>query len=205
MLDHVLLDAIGALRDAFEKALLERQAFEERFTTDVLLGDIVWETSYSLPGEGLPPRVRADLTIDWPTWSQTAYRSWYIGEPYDAPPRIELAVSFRVQRLATRPDPSAVIAVLPPESAPLGTETLTRAAPRIEELVDLDGGDTELAIEVTYEGEYLLVEDRLENGTVIDEDFSDIGGWIASVLVRLGDLNLDYRPADATNDGPDAT
>ena len=59
MLDHVFTDAIGALRDTFEKAFLERQAFEERFQVDVLLGDTTWETSYGLPGEGLPPRVQA--------------------------------------------------------------------------------------------------------------------------------------------------
>ncbi|HET8931310.1 MAG TPA: hypothetical protein VFN21_11680, partial [Acidimicrobiales bacterium] len=79
MLDHVFTDAIGALRDAVEGAFLERQAFEERFQADVLLGDLTWETSYSLPGEGAPPRTRADLTLAWPTWAQTAYRSWYIG------------------------------------------------------------------------------------------------------------------------------
>src|SRR5213592_2527264 len=90
MLDHVFTDAIGALRDAFENALLERQAFEERFQVDVLLGDMTWETSYGLPGEGLPPRVQADITLDWPTWAQTAYRSWYIGEPSDEAPRIEI-------------------------------------------------------------------------------------------------------------------
>ena len=71
MLDHVFTDAIGALREALERALLERQAFEERFQTDILLGDLTWETSYGLPGEGSPPRVRADITLDWPTWAQT--------------------------------------------------------------------------------------------------------------------------------------
>ena len=89
MLDHAFTDAIGALRDTFEKAFLERQAFEERFQVDVLLGDTTWETSYGLPGEGLPPRVQADITFDWPTWAQTAYRSWYIGEPSEEAPRIE--------------------------------------------------------------------------------------------------------------------
>ena len=42
MLDHVFTDAIGALRDAMENALLERQAFEEHFQADVLLGDLTW-------------------------------------------------------------------------------------------------------------------------------------------------------------------
>ncbi len=83
MLDHVFTDAIGALRDALESALLERQAFEERFSADVLLGDLTWATSYSLPGEGLPPRVQADLTLSWPTWAQTAWRTWYAGEMFD--------------------------------------------------------------------------------------------------------------------------
>ena len=71
MLDHVFTDAIGALRDALEKALLERQAFEERFQTDVLLGDLTWETSYSPARRGPAaagplrhhPRV-ADLVAD---------------------------------------------------------------------------------------------------------------------------------------------
>ena len=52
MLDHVFTDAISALRDAFEAAFLERQAFDEHFQVDVLLGDLSWETSYGLPGEG---------------------------------------------------------------------------------------------------------------------------------------------------------
>src|SRR5690606_31706260 len=117
MLDHVFTDAIGALRDAVESAFLERQAFEERFQADVLLGDLTWETSYSLPGEGQPPRTRADLTLDWPTWSQTAYRSWYIGEPFDEPPRIEIEIVLRVQRLAASPDPAAVLAALPDQGA----------------------------------------------------------------------------------------
>ena len=40
MLDHVFTDAISALRDAFEAAFLERQAFEEHFQVDVLLGNL---------------------------------------------------------------------------------------------------------------------------------------------------------------------
>ena len=45
MLDHVFTDAISALREAFEGAFLERQAFEEHFQMEVLLGDLTWETS----------------------------------------------------------------------------------------------------------------------------------------------------------------
>ena len=80
------LDAIGALRDALEAALLERMVPEERFQVDVLLGDTTWETCYGLPGEGSPPRVRADITLDWPTWSQSAFRSWLRREEPDDDP-----------------------------------------------------------------------------------------------------------------------
>ena len=80
VIDHILMNVIGSVRSAFEGALLEQQTFEERFQIDVFLGDISFETSYSLPGEQNPPRVRADVSLEWPTWSQSAYRSWSIGE-----------------------------------------------------------------------------------------------------------------------------
>jgi len=135
MLDHVFTDAIGALRDTFENALLERQAFEERFQADVLLGDLTWETSYGLPGEGSPPRVRADITLDWPTWAQTAYRSWYIGEPLEEGPRIEIEIVLRIQRMAQPPEASALLAVLPEQSPLIGVESLERTGPTIEAML----------------------------------------------------------------------
>ena len=97
MLDHILVDVISAIRRSFDEALLQRQAVEERFQVDVFLGDVSWETSYSLPGEEQPPRVRADVSVDWPTWSQTSYRSWSIGEPPDELPEIVVEIALRVQ------------------------------------------------------------------------------------------------------------
>src|SRR5438270_6761508 len=129
MLDHVFMDAIGALRDAFENALLERQALEERFQVDVLLGDTSWETAYSLPGEGLPPRVVAEVSLEWPTWSQASYRSWRIGESDGDPPEIDVEIVLRVQRLAGAPEPSGIVAVLPDEGPTLGEEPLHRSSP----------------------------------------------------------------------------
>ena len=113
MLDHILVDIISAIRRSFEQALLQRQAVEERFQVDVFLGDVSWETSYSLPGEEQPPRVRADVSVDWPTWSQTSYRSWSIGEPPDELPEIVVEVALRVQRLAEAPDTDMVLRALP--------------------------------------------------------------------------------------------
>ena len=196
MLDHVFTDAIGALRDTVESAMLERQAFEERFQADVLLGDLTWETSYALPGEGSPPRTRCDLTLDWPTWAQTAYRSWYIGEPLNEPPRIEIEIVFRIQRLANPPEPRSVLDVLPSESSPIGTERLYRSGPTVETIHDQDLDGVEYAIEVSYEGSYDLDESVLADGSKLDEHFSSMGGWIASTLVRLGDLTFEFLPPE---------
>ena len=196
MLDHVFTDAIGALRDALERALLERQAFEERFQTDVLLGDLTWETSYGLPGEGSPPRVRADLTLDWPTWAQSAYRSWYIGEEMDEGPRIEIEVVLRVQRLTQPPDPQVVLSALPEHSPTIGGEQLTRTGTTVETAYDDDMSSASHAIEVSYEGSYELDETSLEDGSILDTHFGAMGGWISSTLVRLGDLKFEFLAAD---------
>jgi hypothetical protein len=202
MLDHVFTDAIGALRDAMENALLERQAFEERFQVDVLLGDVTWETSYGLPGEGLPPRVRADLTLDWPTWSQTAYRNWYIGESSDETPEILVEVTFRVQRLVQRPEPDRVLAVLPETSPMIGDELLERSSPTVEQLYGPELESGEFAIELSYEGTIPLAESILADGSALDEQFKSIGGWVASMLVRLGDLKFEFLPPDPEDEGP---
>lgn len=203
MLDHVFTDAIGALRDSLESALLERQAFEERFSADVLLGDLTWSTSYSLPGEGLPPRIQADLTLAWPTWAQTAWRSWYIGEPHDEPPRIEIEVVIRVQRLSDHPDLAALFDTLPARSPNVGANHLERSAPTVEALYSMPRGsatptpkleDPEYSVETSYEGTYEFDEASLQDGAVVDRHFAVIGGWITSTLVAVGDLRWDFLP-----------
>ncbi len=200
MLDHVFTDAIGALRDAFVSALLERQAFEERFQADVLLGDLTWETSYGLPGEGSPPRIRADITLDWPTWAQSAYRSWYIGEDFDEGPHIEVEIVLRIQRLASEPDLRAVLAVLPETSPPIGDERLERSGPTVEIVYDRDMENPQFALEISYDGSYELGEPTLSDGSILDDHFKAMGGWIASMLVRLGDVQLSYLPPSDDED-----
>jgi len=193
MLDHVFTDAIGALRDALEAALLERMSPDERFQVDVLLGDTIWETSYGLPGEGSPPRVRADITLDWPTWSQSAFRSWLRNEEPDDDPRIEISIVLRLQRLVDVPDPAAVTAVLPVESPPVGRDCLLRTAPTVETAYSAELEPVGHALELAYEGSYELGDKALGDGAILDDHFSALGGWIASMLVRLGDLPLTYH------------
>jgi len=197
MLNHVFTDAIGALRDTLEKAMLEPLAVEERLQSDVLLGDLTWETSYGLPGEGTPPRVRADLTLDWPTWAQSAYRSWYIGETLAGEgPRIEMEIVLRIQRLAAQPDPGCLLDVLPEQSSPIGNERLDRSGPAVEIDYSTSLHDPEFAIAVRYEGSYELDEETLADGQRLDEHFSAMGGWISSTLVKLGDLKYEFRVAE---------
>jgi hypothetical protein len=191
MLDHVFTDAISALRDAFEAAFLERQPFEEHFQSDVLLGDLTWETSYGLPGEGLPPRVVAHITFDWPSWSQTAYRQWYVDEVLERQPAIEIEIVFRVQNLGTAPDPRPVFTATEALSPLIGDDRLERAGLTVETLFADDADSTpDHAVEVTYEGLYELAEVSLADGanTLLDDHFGVLGGWIATTLVKLADL-----------------
>jgi hypothetical protein len=199
MLDHVFTDAIGALRDAFEGAFLERQAFEEHFQNDVLLGDLVWETSYGLPGEGNPPHVVAHITFEWPSWSQTTYRRWYVEEVLDQLPAIEMEIVFRVQRMREQPVPSLIAGVLPERGPLIGGERLERTAVTVEIGYESDSLDSpEFAMEITYEGLYTLAEESLVDGSseILDAHFGELGAWIATNLVKLGDLNVQFLPTD---------
>lgn len=211
MLDHLLVDFIAAVQESFDRALLERQAVEERFQVDVFLGDVSWETSYSLPGEGQPPRVRVDLSVDWPTWSQTAYRSWSMGESPAEMPEAVLDVAMRIQRLAEAPAPERVLAVLPPLSPPVGANPLVRTATTIEEVhgeLDEDaepGADgtglgeqpaVHWAVEGSYEGSIRFDESQLEDPNTLAPIADALTRWVASTLVRLADLPLSFLPPD---------
>ncbi len=203
MLDHILVDVISQTRRALEDALLQRQAVEERFQVDVFLGDVSWETSYSLPGEEKPPRVRADVSVDWPTWSQSAYRSWSIGEPPEDLPEVVVEITLRVQRLSVMPDLDVVLACLPEESPPIGTDTLVRAAPVVEQVHE-PGQGPRFAVETSYQGTIRLDEAALEDATSLAAPASQLARWVASVLVRLGDLRLTYLPPDPAPAGDDS-
>lgn len=198
MLDHILVDIISAIRRSFDQALLQRQAVEERFQVDVFLGDVSWETSYSLPGEEQPPRVRADVSVDWPTWSQTSYRSWSIGEPPDELPEIVVEVALRVQRLAEAPDTQMVLHALPDTNPLLGVDPLVRTATTIEQ-VHADGG-VRWAVEATYEGSVRFSEAQLEDPGEIGPVIAGLTRWISSTLIQLADLPFSFLPPDEDHD-----
>jgi hypothetical protein len=197
MIDHILLDVIGSIRDALEGALLEQQAVEERFQVDVFLGDISFETSFSLPGEQNPPRVRADVSLEWPTWSQSAYRSWSIGEPPAERPELIVEVALRLQRLASTPDPQLILSALGDLLPEIADEALERTGPTVEQVYEKGDQTPTCSIEVAYQGAYRLDESVLEDPTKIDAQVAGLARWIASGLVRLADLDL---PVRATGD-----
>lgn len=207
VLDHLLVDVINLFRQSFEGALLQRQAVEERFQVDVFLGDVSWETSYSLPGEEQPPRVRVDISLDWPTWSQTAYRTWSMGETPDEPPEVAVEIAMRVQRLAAAPTADRVLASLPAVSPELTGEPLERSATTIEEVrLEPDGRDANggssprptvhWVVEAAYEGSIRLDERHLEEPDTIGPVVDRLTGWVSSTLVRLADLPFEFLPPD---------
>jgi hypothetical protein len=205
VLDHLLVDVISTIRDAFDRALLQRQAVEERFQVDVFLGDVSWETSYSLPGEEQPPRVRADLSLDWPTWSQASYRSWSIGEPPDELPEVVIEVALRVQRMAEAPDTEKVLGALPSAGPLENRADLVRTATTIEQVrTDTDGDGEERplrwAVEATYEGTIRFTETQLEDPSGIAPVFDGLTRWIASTLISLADLPFTFLPPGDEDD-----
>jgi hypothetical protein len=227
LLDHLFLDTVGAVRAALDASLLERAGQDDRLVFDLLTGDLVWETTVSLPGDGDPPRVSADLSLDWQTWSQSAWRSMTMGESVEDPPEIGIEIVFRAQRLAKRPPLGAVLSVLPERSPEIGGDHLNRSSPVMEEAYEEEGAEPEVAIEVAYEGSYRLpapaqaepgakdaslfpgtMSPRLNPGEALspraattrelsaaaEASLNALGTWLASTLVRLADLELDYLP-----------
>ncbi len=221
MLDHLLVDVIGSIRASFDRALLQRQAVEERFQVDVFLGDVSWETSYSLPGEEQPPRVRVDVSIDWPTWSQASYRSWSIGEPPDELPEVVIEVALRVQRMAEPPDTEKVMAALP-ATGPVGDPMdLVRTATTIEQVHSSADGPARdegtwgsvagaaqgaaarplrWAVEATYEGSLRFTDTQLEDPSTLEPTFDAMARWIASTLISLADLPFTFLPPGEDDD-----
>jgi hypothetical protein len=199
MLDHVFTQLVASHRNAFEAALLQRQAVEERFQVDVFLGDVSFETSYSLPGEERPARIRVDTSLDWPTWSQTAYRSWAIGDDPDEPPEVLVEIAFRVQGLDGSPGTAPLMATLPEHLDVLG-EPLVRGPATIEQVL-LEGlTEPECAVEVSYEGSCAIDESVLEDPTSLNEALAPLGREVASLLVRMGDLPFTFRASDPVED-----
>jgi hypothetical protein len=196
MLDHAFLAAVDALRRSCRDAMLDRDVGEERFQAELLGGDLTWETSFALPGEGKPPRLRADVTVDWPTWSQTAYRTWRVEGELDEPPELGIEVVLRLQDLIEEPDLRAIRSVLDADGPQVGGEHLHLMAPTLERIYDDEVAPRGWAAEFAYDGTFELSEHALGDLGQVEGMVSGFGPWLASMLVRLGDLHLAYLPPE---------
>jgi hypothetical protein len=47
---------------------------------------------------------------------------------------------------------------------------------------------------VSYEGRYEVDEETLADGARLDGNLGAMGGWISSILVKVGDLPWDFLP-----------
>ena len=200
MFDHAFLEVVDAMRRGLSGALLERDEAEERLQVDILLGDVGWDCCYSLPGEGDPPRVRADIALDWPAWSQSLFRAATLGEATDDQPELGVELVLRIQRLARAVGTDglrSILEVLPSESPALGSATLERLGPVLEEAFEDELSTAHPAVEVTYEGSVTVDGGFRGDPSGRDEQFAAFGRWVASSLVRLADLRFEYLPPEA--------
>ncbi len=196
MLDPLFTDAIDALTQSLEASLLERLGVDEHLTTDLVSGDLTFETSYGLPGDELPPRVRADVSAVWSASSQALFRSWYADEEFIGRPAIDVEITLRVQRLATPPDVPQLLSATPEKGPTIGDDRFVRNGPTVEQSFGQDLTRVASAFEVGYSATYELSEPALEDSARIDDEFSGLGAWIASALVRLNDVDLAYTAPD---------
>ena len=137
------------------------------------------------------------ITFDWPTWSQTAYRSGASDEQIDDPPRIEIEIRLRIQRLVAHPNAELVLAALPSQSPPIGIVRAARALrPDGRDALPRAARRPGVRDRGVVRGHVRADEEPLADGSILDDHFGAMGGWIASTLVRLGDLKLEYLPPD---------
>ena len=197
MLDHVFTDAIGALRDALEKALLERQAFEERFQADVLLGDLTWETSLLAPrrGAAAPGALRHHPRLAHLVADRLPVLVHRGGAGRAAPHRDRGGAAHPAAGRAGRAGSGCSTALplesagdRPRDAAPIGPDArgdLRRAT----------STRSSTPSRCPTRASTSSTKATLADGSVLDEHFSAMGGWISSTLVRLGDLKMTFLPA----------
>jgi hypothetical protein len=93
------------------------------------------------------------------------------------------------------PDHGKVLSVLDADGPQIGAERLDRVAPTLEQCFDGLPEPT-CAFEVAYQGSLRLEEAVLEDPSKLDPQIAGLARWVASALVRLADLQLEFRPPE---------
>ncbi len=74
--------------------------------------------------------------------------------------------------------------------------TFEKSGTTLETIYEVDDenmvNEPEWAIEVSYEGSYELSSKVLEDISELDLHFSQLGTWVSSSLVTLGDLSFEF-------------
>ena len=144
--------------------------------------------------------MRADLSLDWPTWSQSAYRSWSIGEPQAEPPELIVELAFRLQHLVGVPDHMRVVDALLTRRVRSSARSASSGPPRPSSRSSSRRPRTPTsALEIAYQGSLRLEDALLEDPSKLDEQIAGVARWVASALVRLADLRLPFRPPEEDN------
>jgi hypothetical protein len=89
--------------------------------------------------------------------------------------------------------------VLPEQSPEIGDSSLERSGVVLERAYEPDLSSNEVAVEVAYEGSYRVSADAMTSHVAVDTHLAALGSWVASTLVRLGDLRLEYLPPDTAD------
>ena len=202
MLDHVFTDAIGALRDARRERLpraagVRRALPGRRPARRPDLGDLLLapRRGRAAARAGRHHARLADLGADrlpLLVHRRAARRA----APHRDRDRAAHPAAGQPARRRGRCSPCC-----PSRARPSASSALERSGPTVETSTTRTSSDVEYAIEVSYEGTYELDEATLTDGSMLDEHFAAMGGWIASTLVRLGDLDLRV-PAPRGRAGP---
>lgn len=198
MIDHVFNHLINALQQSLETSMLEQLPNEEHMLLDLFLGDMHFECSYALPGEVNPSNIRVDITMEWPVWSQSVYRSWLLGE--SDPESIEVGLELSVRAISlSEPAPLEKILAALDDRSPSSFEVLLERSSIITSNSKLgeDLGD-EFEVEIGFDGSIVIEETSLLNPSEIDELLAPLGPWIASLLVRVSDQPLLFFPNSPT-------
>ncbi len=190
MLDHILLDFVANLKSSLESSMLEKAGVEERFQVDVWLGDISFETSYSLPGEDNPPTVRADISVEWPTWSQSNFRSWTLGEGFEEGADINVEIAIRAQHKRGSLVVDEYINSLPSHSPEMFSTRFELTSVSSESAYDPNSKEKENSLEFVFDATLHLDESFVEDALGLERELEPFGAWTASLLVKVSDLKL---------------
>lgn len=194
MIDHVFINLVNAIQQSLETSMLEPLPNEDHLLLDVYLGDMHFESAYTLPGETYPANVRADIALEWPVWSQSSYRSLLQGESEGEAPEVGLEITLRALGLSSPASIEDLIKSLDERSPEDAQFLLERSQIIASQNIFSSDSLTEYEIEITYDGSISLDEDTIQNKEELSVLISSLGPWLASILVRFSDQPMKFFP-----------